>query len=155
MKKLLTLSLLFCMVDASALVMTPKGQSVPNAFAEPENDQPVDRRLVVQLPSKIKVVHVAVPGETKYVSVPERAKVVVASEFVSMKKEWDAELEGSALEIALKYSYRLDTEPSESDDAILKGKKADLINATKAAKDVPGLVTRKALEGAVNRMIAR
>ena len=77
MKTIILLSLLFCAVDASAVIVKSLGQSIKNAFAEAEPGtlRPV---LVVQLPSKIKVVTVAVTGEIKYVSVPKRKRVVVA-----------------------------------------------------------------------------
>ena len=107
------------------------------------------------MPSKIKVVTVASPAEIRYVSAPAPKKVAVSSEFAVLKKEWDDELESSALEIALKYSYRLVTEPDAADDVILAAKKADVVAATKAAKETPSAMTRKALEAAVNRMIAR
>jgi hypothetical protein len=109
---------------------------------------------VVQLPSKI--VTVTLPGkvETKYVNLPAKKAVVPAAEFAAMKKEWDDELEAAQCEIALKYAYRLDVAPIDG-DTLGNAKKADVDQAAKACAAAPSAVTRKALIGAVERMIAR
>jgi hypothetical protein len=109
---------------------------------------------IVQLPSKI--VTVTLPGkvETKYVTLPGKKPVVPAAEFASMKKEWDDELEAAQCEIALKYAYRLDVAPVEG-DTLGNAKKADVDQAAKTCAAAPSAITRKALVGAVERMISR
>lgn len=144
----LCLLLSFAVLASAEIVKPP-----PNVFDEvPVNGGP--RVRIIQLPSKIVTVNVPGKTETRYVTVPEKKKIVPAAEFSAMKKEWDDELEATQCEIAMKYAYRLDLSAVDG-DTLNNQKKADIDQAAKACAAAPGPITRKALGAAVDRYIAR
>jgi hypothetical protein len=157
MKSITNICLLLSFVTiASAEIVRPPGyDNKPATVGITEAVDPYGRPVrVIQLPSKIVTVNVPGKTETRYVTLPEKKKVVPATEFAAMKKEWDDELEASQCEIALKYAYRLDVTAIEG-DTLGNAKKDDVDKAAKACAAAPSAITRKALVGAVERMIAR
>ena len=150
--KVIALLLLCC--AASAEVVRPGQQSATDYFAPVREGE---RVRIIQLPSKI--VKVAVPGKevTRYVTVAEK-KVVPAGEFASLKKQWDEEQEAQTLALALKIADQLDLATVSGGDQLTtmaNQKKEAVTAAVKGANENPCTITRKALVGAIERLISK
>ena len=157
MKK--TILLLLLCGSASAVVVRPDGyDNSPRVTGITETTGPQGRAVkVIQLPSKI--VTVTLPGKevTKYVTLAER-KIVPAGEFAALKKSWDDEQEAQTLVLALKIADQLDTLTVSGDDqltVLANQKKEAVAVAVKGAKENPCVFTRKALVGAIERLISK
>jgi hypothetical protein len=154
MNNIISICLLFSFAaTASAVVVRPDSTEDGLRLRDQLTNSNVPVQ-VIQLPSKIVKVNVPGKTETKYVTLPTKKAIVPAAEFAGMKKEWDDELEAAQCEIALKYAYRLDVAPVDG-DTMGNAKKDDVDKAAKACAAAPSAITRKALVGAVERMIAR
>ena len=153
MKSLYFLPLITLFGIASAEVVKPGHGKFSDQFLV-RPDEPV---RVIQLPSKIITVNVPGKEVTRYVTVAEK-KVVPAGEFAALKKQWDDEQESQTLALALKIADQLDTLTVSGDDqltVLANQKKEAVIVAVKVAKENPCAITRRALVGAIERLISK